>query len=97
MAKVYVVIVTQTRTRLGGNYKHIDKVFKTLEAARDRIEQFKDEFRSDEDITILGESWKSGEYPYYYVSCIENYYLQHNMMDYDTFIEYNIEEHELAD
>ena len=97
MAKVYVIIVKHTRYALNSNWTSINGVYKTLDAARQEIENIMNEYRSDDSITILGENWTLDEYPYYFVHCIENYYVKHDMMDYKEHIEYLVEEFEMAE
>lgn len=97
MAKVYVI--THERTDEHGNIRcsYVNRVYKTLDSARSEIEKMRDEYRTDITIAIIGESWNLGDYPYYEASYIEKYYLETYGEKRIVNIEYNIEEHELAD
>lgn len=96
MAKVYVIKHLSRDLKWNRESTYIDGVFKTLDSARHEIEKTRDEYRADKDITILGEHWSLDDCPYYYANYIENYYKEHDP-EHMTAVEYDFEEHELAD
>ena len=97
MAKVYIILQETTDTWRSSRSKMVDSVFRTMDAARNRIKALRDEYRSDKDITLCGEHWHLGEYPYYFANYIENYYVKIGSMENVTNVEFTIEDYELAD
>ena len=97
MAKVFIITVTTTAERLNSTYTHIEGVYKSLDSARQRIEEIRDGYRDDDDIMILGEHWSLGEFPYYKVECVEKYYILMGHKDREEWIEYEVKGYEMEE
>ena len=96
--KVYVVMYKCNNEKRNSTNAWINSVHSTFESAKKVIEEVRDEYRANKDITILGENWSNDEYAYYNVRYVENYYVKcYNDNEYIELVEYNVEEHEMAD
>ena len=96
--KVYVVMYKSTSEKYNTTSAWINSIHSTFESAKKVIEEVRDEYRANKDITILGENWSNDEYAYYNVRYVENYYVKYyNDNEHIELVEYNVEEHELAD
>lgn len=97
MAKVYIIFHTRTEMVNDSRYSDVTGIYKTLDSARLEIEKIRNEYRADDSITILGENWSLDEYPCYAAWYYENYFYNMYGDKRMTSVEFNVEEHELAE